>query len=53
VLRPEVEMLEDLLHRDLSKWKNSTTAAPPAPSSETIQAELRPAAQRVRNGKLA
>jgi hypothetical protein len=46
VLRPEVEMLEDLLHRDLSKWKNSTTAAPPAPSSETIQAELRPTSRQ-------
>jgi len=38
LLRPEIEMLEDLLHRDLSNWKNATTRAPPAASSEFIQA---------------
>jgi hypothetical protein len=27
LLRPEVEMLENLLDRDLSNWKNATTQA--------------------------
>ena len=38
LLLPEVEMLENLLHRDLSTWKNATRAPRPA-GSETIQPE--------------
>jgi hypothetical protein len=39
LLRPEVEMLETLIHRDLSKWKNVISQSPELTSSEIIQPE--------------
>src|SRR5260370_40792684 len=49
LLRPEIEILEDLLHRDLSNWKNATTRAPAAASSEIIQAEVYAQLKRLRS----
>ena len=39
LLRPEVEMLEDLLQRDLSKWKNTATRAERPANFENIPPE--------------
>jgi len=39
LLRPEVEMLENLLDRDLSNWKNATTQASTAASCKITQAD--------------
>ncbi len=36
LLRPDVEMLEELLHRDLSKWKNPPAETPPAVSTPPV-----------------
>jgi sulfotransferase family protein len=37
LLRPEVEMLENLLHRDLSKWKSAISQSPELASPEIIR----------------
>jgi hypothetical protein len=37
LLRPEIETLEDLLQRDLSRWKNATTQSPDFSRPEIAQ----------------
>jgi hypothetical protein len=37
LLRPEVEMLENLIHQDLSKWKNPISQSPELTSQDIIQ----------------
>jgi len=39
LLRPEVEMLENLIHRDLSKWKNAISESPELKNPEIIRPE--------------
>jgi hypothetical protein len=39
LLRPEVEMLENLIHRDLSKWKNAISQSAERTSPEIIRPE--------------
>ncbi len=39
LLRPEVGMLENLIHRDLSKWKNAISESPELKNPEIIRPE--------------
>ena len=39
LLRPEVEMLENLIHRDLSKWKTAISQSAERTSPEIIRPE--------------
>jgi len=39
LLRPEVEMLENLIHCNLSKWKNAISQSPELTSPEIIRPE--------------